>query len=69
MDQKWMEYGERIALSRDTIGLQAYAQRDPLIEYNRFCTQEFSELLLEIQSLIIQSLNNYIQLNKAYLGI
>lgn len=69
MDQKWMEYGERIALSRDTIGLQAYAQRDPLIEYNRFCTQEFSELLLEIQSLIIQSLNNYIHLNKAYLGI
>nr|YP_010478535.1 preprotein-translocase subunit a [Chlorobotrys sp.]UVI60840.1 preprotein-translocase subunit a [Chlorobotrys sp.] len=69
MDQKWMEYGERIALSRDTIGLQAYAQRDPLIEYNRFCTQEFSELLLQIQSLIIQSLINFIKLNKTYLGI
>nr|YP_010478955.1 preprotein-translocase subunit a [Lietzensia polymorpha]UVI61260.1 preprotein-translocase subunit a [Lietzensia polymorpha] len=69
MDQKWMEYGERIALSRDTIGLQAYAQRDPLIEYNRFCTQEFSELLLQTQSLIIQSLINFIDLNKTYLGI
>jgi preprotein translocase subunit SecA len=69
MDQKWMEYGERIALSRDTIGLQAYAQRDPLIEYNRFCTQEFSELLFQTQSLIIQSLINFIELNKTYLGI
>ena len=31
MDQKWTEYGERISLSRDTIGLQSYAQRDPII--------------------------------------
>nr|YP_009550353.1 preprotein-translocase subunit a [Characiopsis acuta]QAA11286.1 preprotein-translocase subunit a [Characiopsis acuta] len=69
MDQKWMEYGERIALSRDTIGLQAYAQRDPLIEYNRFCSQEFSELLIQTQSLIIQSLINFIELNKTYLGV
>ncbi len=69
MDQKWMEYGERIALSRDTIGLQAYAQRDPLIEYNRFCTQEFSDLLQQIQLLILESLVNFIEINKTYLGI
>ena len=69
MDQKWMEYGERISLSRDTIGLQAYAQRDPIIEYSRLCTQEFSELIKETQSLIINSLINFSELNKTYLGI
>lgn len=69
MDQKWMEYGERIALSRDTIGLQAYAQRDPLIEYNRFCTQEFSDLIQQTQLLVLESLVNFIELNKTFLGI
>lgn len=69
MDQKWMEYGERISLSRDTIGLQAYAQRDPIIEYSRLCTQEFSQLIKEVQSLIITSLINFSELNKTYLGI
>ena len=69
MDQKWMEYGERISLSRDTIGLQAYAQKDPIIEYSRLCTQEFSELIKEIQSLILTSLINFSELNKTYLGI
>ena len=68
MDQKWTEYGERISLSRDTIGLQAYAQRDPIIEYNRLCTQEFSELIKDVQSLIITSLINFSELNKTYLG-
>lgn len=69
MDQKWTEYGERISLSRDTIGLQAYAQRDPIIEYSRLCTQEFAELIKEVQSLIITSLINFSELNKTYLGI
>ena len=69
MDQKWTEYGERVSLSRDTIGLQAYAQRDPIIEYSRLCTQEFSELIKEVQSLIITSLINFSELNKTYLGI
>lgn len=69
MDQKWMEFGERISLSRDTIGLQAYAQKDPLIQYGRLCTKEFSELISETQSLIINSLLNSIEINKVYLGI
>ena len=69
MDQKWTEYGERISLSRDTIGLQAYAQRDPIIEYSRLCTQEFAELIKDVQSLIITSLINFSELNKTYLGI
>lgn len=68
VDQKWMEFGERISLSRDTIGLQAYAQKDPLIEYNRFCSQEFAELLKDTQSLLIQSLINFVELNKTYLA-
>lgn len=69
MDQKWMEFGERISLSRDTIGLQAYAQKDPLIQYGRLCTKEFSELIAETQSLIINSLINSIEINKIYLGV
>ena len=69
MDQKWTEYGERISLSRDTIGLQAYAQRDPIIEYSRLCSQEFSELIKDTQSLIITSLINFSELNKTYLGV
>ncbi|MCU0351971.1 MAG: hypothetical protein MUF43_14275, partial [Flavobacterium sp.] len=69
MDQKWMEFTERISLSRDTIGLQAYAQKDPLIQYGRLCTKEFSELIAETQSLIINSLINSIEINKIYLGI
>jgi preprotein translocase subunit SecA len=69
MDQKWTEYGETISLSRDTIGLQAYAQRDPIIEYSRLCSQEFSELIKETQSLIINSLINFNELNKTYLGV
>lgn len=69
MDQKWMEFGERISLSRDTIGLQAYAQRDPLIQYGRLCTKEFSDLIAETQTLIINSLINSIEINKVYLGV
>jgi preprotein translocase subunit SecA len=69
MDQNWMEFGERISLSRDTIGLQAYAQRDPLIQYGRLCTKEFSDLISETQSLIINSLINSIEINKVYLGV
>nr|YP_009551100.1 preprotein-translocase subunit a [Pseudellipsoidion edaphicum]QAA12031.1 preprotein-translocase subunit a [Pseudellipsoidion edaphicum] len=69
MDEKWMEFGERIALSRDTIGLQAYAQRDPLIQYGRLCSKEFYDLITEIQSLIVNSLINSIEINKIYLGI
>lgn len=69
MDEKWMEFSERISLSRDTIGLQAYAQRDPLLEYNRFCSNEFSELLKQTQSLLLESLINFVEINKTYLAI
>jgi preprotein translocase subunit SecA len=69
LDQKWMEFGERISLSRDTIGLQAYAQRDPILEYNRLCSQEFSELLRQTQSLLLSSLINFAEINKTYLAI
>lgn len=68
MDQKWTEFAERISLTRETIGLQAYAQRDPLIQYARFCAQDFTELIDESQALVIQSIENSMAINKTYLG-
>nr|YP_009550781.1 preprotein-translocase subunit a [Eustigmatophyceae sp. Mont 10/10-1w]QAA11715.1 preprotein-translocase subunit a [Eustigmatophyceae sp. Mont 10/10-1w] len=54
MDEKWVEFSERISLSKDTIGLQVYAQKDPLQEYKRKCEQEFRNFILELQKLIVK---------------
>jgi preprotein translocase subunit SecA len=49
----WVEYLTRIEALRVSIGLEAYAQRDPLVQYKRQASELFSELVEDIRGLVI----------------
>lgn len=50
IDQKWMDHIDDMDQMRQGIGLHAYAQRDPLIEYKFASYDMFDELSKNIQS-------------------
>jgi preprotein translocase subunit SecA len=49
----WVEYLTRIEALRVSIGLEAYAQRNPLVEYKRKASEMFAELIAEIRAAVI----------------
>ena len=49
VDEKWMDHLEAMDDLRDSIGLQAYAQRNPLIEYKIAGADLFDEMVLNIR--------------------
>ncbi len=49
VDEKWMDHLEAMDDLRDSIGLQAYAQRDPLNEYKIQGAELFDEMILSIR--------------------
>ena len=49
IDQKWMNHIDDMDLMRDGIGLQAYGQRDPLVEYKMNGYQMFDEMTQSIK--------------------
>ncbi len=49
IDQKWMDHIDDMDQMRQGVGLQAYAQRDPLIEYKFNSYDMFEELRQNIQ--------------------
>jgi preprotein translocase subunit SecA len=49
----WVEYLTRIEALRVSIGLEAYAQRDPLVQYKGRASEMFSQLLEDIRALVI----------------
>ncbi len=49
----WVEYLTRIEALRVSIGLEAYAQRDPLVQYKRSASEMFQQLLEDVRALVI----------------
>ena len=49
VDQKWMAHIDAMDQLRQGIGLRAYGQRDPIIEYRREGFDMFEEMIRDIQ--------------------
>ncbi len=49
VDNKWIDHLHNIDMLRDGIGLRAYGQKDPLIEYKREAYDLFNNMMFEIQ--------------------
>jgi len=49
----WVEYLTRIEALRVSIGLEAYAQRDPLVQYKTRASEMFTQLIEDIRGLVI----------------
>ena len=53
IDWQWMEYLTQMEHFREGIGLRAYGQRDPLVEYKNEAFEMFTELRERIQGSIV----------------
>jgi preprotein translocase subunit SecA len=49
----WVDYLTRIEALRVSIGLEAYAQRDPLVQYKGRASEMFAQLVEDIRGLVI----------------
>ena len=49
----WVEYLTKVEGLRVSIGLEAYAQRDPLVQYKGQASEMFSQLLEDVRALVI----------------
>ncbi|GAB1472248.1 hypothetical protein MASR2M66_31260 [Chloroflexota bacterium] len=49
----WVEYLTKVEGLRVSIGLEAYAQRDPLVQYKGQASEMFAQLLEEVRGLVI----------------
>ncbi len=49
----WVEYLTQIEALRVSIGLEAYAQRNPLVEYKRKASEMYAGLIAEIRAAVI----------------
>jgi preprotein translocase subunit SecA len=56
IDQHWQEYLRSMDSLRESIGLRAYGQRDPLVEYKREAYNLFMDLMERIYEEIANSL-------------
>ncbi len=56
IDRKWIDHLYAMESLREGIGLRAYAQVSPLIEYQREGYEMFSQMLAEIQEEAVQVL-------------
>ena len=50
IDAKWTDHLNNIDTLRDGIGLVAYGQKDPLIEYKKEAFNLFNSMMSDIQS-------------------
>jgi preprotein translocase subunit SecA len=48
LDKKWMEHLHNMDVLREGIGLRAYGQRDPLLEYKKEAYTMYKELMLNV---------------------
>jgi preprotein translocase subunit SecA len=57
--EQWVEYLTSVEALRVSIGLEAYAQRDPLVQYKGRASEMFQGLLADIRSLVISRVFAY----------
>src|SRR5215207_7347643 len=55
----WVDYLTRIEALRVSIGLEAYAQRDPLVQYKTKASEMFAQLMEDIRGLVINRVFAY----------
>lgn len=56
IDRKWMDHIDDMEILREGIGLQAYGQRDPLVEYKMAGYEMFDEMTANIQEETVRML-------------
>ncbi|MGL5677733.1 MAG: preprotein translocase subunit SecA [Cellulosilyticaceae bacterium] len=56
IDQKWMDHLDNMEQMRQGINLQAYGQRDPLVEYRFLSFDVFEEMIENIQQETVKAL-------------
>jgi len=56
---RWMDYLTQMEALRVSIGLEAYAQRDPLVEYKSRASELFQELLVNIRQTTVAHMFTY----------
>jgi preprotein translocase subunit SecA len=49
----WVDYLTRVEALRVSIGLEAYAQRDPLVQYKGRASELFQQLLVDVRAAVI----------------
>lgn len=56
IDNKWIDHLHNIDILREGIGLRAYGQKDPLIEYKKEAYDLFNKMMFEIQGETVKHL-------------
>jgi len=56
LDEKWMDHLDQMESLRDGIGLRGYAQRDPLVEYQKEAYGQFERLVGSVESGVVKKL-------------
>lgn len=56
IDQKWIDHLHEMDAMREGIGLRAYGQKDPLIEYKREARELFQEMMNNIRFEVVTNL-------------
>ncbi len=59
ISELWVDYLTRVEALRVSIGLEAYAQRDPLVQYKGKASELFSQLLIDIRAGAISRMFNF----------
>ncbi|MDA3846349.1 MAG: preprotein translocase subunit SecA [Vallitaleaceae bacterium] len=59
IDQKWMDHIDNMDQMRQGVGLRAYAQRDPLVEYKFMGYDMFDDMTISIQETTVRALYGY----------
>jgi preprotein translocase subunit SecA len=59
ISQMWVEYLTKVEALRVSIGLEAYGQRDPLVQYKGQASELFKTLLVDIRSALVTRMFTY----------
>ncbi|PKN85068.1 MAG: hypothetical protein CVU46_12370, partial [Chloroflexi bacterium HGW-Chloroflexi-8] len=59
ISQMWVEYLTKMESLRISIGMEAYAQRDPLVQYKSQASELFNDLLIDIRSALVNRMFTY----------
>ncbi len=59
ISQMWVEYLTKVEALRVSIGMEAYGQRDPLVQYKSQASELFKTLLEDIRSALVNRMFTY----------
>ena len=64
LDREWMQHIDNLEQLRQSIGLQAYAQKDPVIAYRNESYELFAEMIASIRETSIHIIMEYLKEQK-----